>query len=323
MPLSDHTFHIPDDLKDLLRSGQCVAFIGSGVSSGSYPPWYKLVQDLCKECGVVSSDWEGVHENTDTSILLDLSQKAKDSCKKKYYDYLDKIFGKSLGQIDKYKESSDRYFTLLAMSFRSYITINFDPLLFILSKNAKTKCHKDVFPYPYLDRINMSHNRSIHYLHGIIDKENKAYDNSIVFTEDEFDKAYNNGGKCANFLLQVLEFEKVLFIGCRLREPIMKFVFDAYLRNKKLSNIQSTYNNKHETDVLNHYIILDKCYVNSEDVDGKIDEIKTRNLIDKDEDYYHSLGINVIWYPQGDHKQLWKVLDDLAGLELPVIKYQP
>ena len=55
-------------LQKRVRSGECIAFIGSGPSaSAGYPSWVKLVEELCSETGVGESSVSFAKERPETA----------------------------------------------------------------------------------------------------------------------------------------------------------------------------------------------------------------------------------------------------------------
>jgi hypothetical protein len=142
------------------QSGSCVAFIGSGPSTTNllYPEWGDAVSQVCELCGMASLSQE---EKEDVEMLLDRADEARARDERRYCEASKKIFGKPI------VHTTRAYDLLMDVSFRSYITVNVDPLLADKSRSPKNRLD-GVYTFPDLpyDRIEK---RSVYYLHGRVD----------------------------------------------------------------------------------------------------------------------------------------------------------
>jgi hypothetical protein len=80
------------EMSRLVRSRECVAFIGSGPSTSEYPNWGDAVSQICTFCGLLPLT-KGEKENED--ILLDRVDEARKN-EEKYCEALMQIFGKPI-----------------------------------------------------------------------------------------------------------------------------------------------------------------------------------------------------------------------------------
>jgi hypothetical protein len=109
----------------------------------------------------------------------------------------------------------------MRVPFRSYVTLNFDPILANQSRFHERK----VFSYRSLPAEEIAY-RSAFYIHGLIEEDGKADPEKNVLGERVFAKAYNHvASVLPGFLQQLLTYRSVLFIGCSLREPALQPLF--------------------------------------------------------------------------------------------------
>jgi hypothetical protein len=296
---------LPEELRDLVLDARkkCVAFIGSGPSSGSYYSWPDLINRLCERCGSPSR----VKRDSPADALLDAAQDAKEANEQSYYSFLGEHFGRRIGQ------GSFLYSTLFSLPFHSYLTVNLDPLLARQSRTASIRCNPQIYAYPHLDRVNVTE-RSIHYLHGIIREGTTPAEGTVVLARSEFEEAYEDSGTCMNFLVQTFENNPVVFLGCRLDEPVMAKVF-SICKKHQLKRQKAAHGMGQQIGSLPpRFIILPEPEI--WDSQARPDEHASVEEKDKRQAYYRDMDITTIWYraSDGDHVQLQDALDRLAGL---------
>src|SRR5690606_19402196 len=81
---------LPSTLLDAITSTRCIAFIGSGASSGCYDAWWKLINSICADCGTLVR----VDETSTTEQLLEAAEAAKLASLEDYYESLRVHFGR-------------------------------------------------------------------------------------------------------------------------------------------------------------------------------------------------------------------------------------
>jgi SIR2-like domain len=306
MALAPEQFQMPNELRDLVLSKKCVAFIGSGPSTGCYDSWPELVNALCKLCGSRSR----VNRDSHPDAFLDAAQDAKDTNEGAYYNYLGQHFGRPANH------ASLTYDALLALPFRCYLTVNLDPLLALKCRNARIGCDTNIKVYPALDRMAMA-NRSIHYLHGYISEGTTPPRGSIVLSRKEFKAAYGANSSLMNLLVPTFEYDAVVFVGCRLKEPVMSSVF-AICKQHQQARLKIMMEHGHcTTDVPRRFILVPQPEVRGSDGEPNA-ELGTK-IISEEAAHYNGLDIKPVWYPApgGDHSALRYALETLA--ELPAI----
>lgn len=257
---------------EIIRSGQAVAFIGSGVSKGCYPAWEESVKVLCKACQVKPPQASDSEEDISPDELMLKSDECKKNNKELYYQVLKELFG--------YIHNQPRrtYDLIIKLPFKSFVTVNIDPLLADKYRFFKEKLKLYVYPElksTYLDR------GGVYYIHGMIN----PYEDStqhIVFSKSEFDEAYGDVSLLPGFLKELFTYYNIIFIGCGLREDKLSYIMKVAkeIREKKLR-----FKNR---DTCKHFIILSM----------KIDKVGNRLLHKEQVEtiYYQDLGIDVIRY---------------------------
>jgi SIR2-like domain len=294
---------LPSELRDVILSGKCIAFIGSGLSAGCYDPWHELINKLCKHCNHSSR----VGRDSPTDAFLDAAQDAKDTDEKAYYSFLGEHFGRPA------QNASLLYDVVLSLPFRCYLTVNFDPLLALKSRTAQSKCDTNISAYPSLDRGKMT-NRSIHYLHGYIEEGSTPTQGTIVLARSEFDEAYADNSSLMNFLLPTFVNDPIVFIGCGLKEPAMKQVFSICKKHQQerleIMKEQGRLNSKPPKQ----FIFLPKPEVRNKE--GKLDINESQAAFEKKKAYYNDMEITPVWYAASreDHSTLRYALELLAKL---------
>lgn len=299
---------IPAPLRRVIRSRKCVVFIGSGFSVGHYHSWPDLLNELCNACRVHPR----LTRDSPVEEFLQAAQDAKSEDSEAYYQFLGGHFGRTIGSIPI------MYHVLLSLPFDSYLTINFDHLLATGAKTTRIACK--LYAYPELDRKHGG-GRSIHHLHGFIEPGQLPVEGQIVLAKGEFEDAYSANSNLMNFLVPTLENEPIVFVGCRLREPAMKQVFDIckghQLSRIKFIKVIGALPSKPPP----RFILLPRPLVT--DSDGEHDVTRSQEEMRELQEYYENLDIHPVWYDgQGDdHSALQTAFERLAGLRDIKLQY--
>jgi len=204
--------------------------------------------------------------------------------------------------------------------FDSYLTVNLDPLLALKSRTARIPCAPKVNSYLSLDRKAIG-KRSIHYLHGYIAEGMTPTRGTIVLARSEFDEAYADNSNLMNFLVPTLENDPIVFIGCRLREPVMKEVFPICKKHQDKRLRAMKEREEGASAPPPRFILLAPPEVRTGL--GEVDAEQTRRAIQAEEAYYKAFDITTVWYPacEGNHSALRYALENLAGLTPMTPKY--
>ena len=261
-----------EEALEIIRQGEAVAFIGSGVSMGCYPTWEKSVRVLCEACQVEPLRVSNREEDISPDELMLKSDECKKNNEELYYQVLRELFG--------YIHNQPRrtYDLIIKLPFKNFVTVNIDPLLADKCRLFKEKLELRVYPdlkSTYLDR------GGVYYIHGMIN----PYEDStqyIVFSKSEFDEAYGDVSLLPGFLKELFTYYNIIFIGCRLKEDKLSYTMKVAkeIREEKLT--------RKTKDAYKRFIMLSM----------KIDKVGNR-LLHKEQDetaYYRDLGIDVIRY---------------------------
>jgi hypothetical protein len=261
------------------------------MSAPVYPDWTKLVNGLCRSCGISAR----VVQSSPVSAFLNAAEDARRADIDRYHAYLGIVFRRS-------PRSSEFYSTLLRIPFKSYITVNFDSLLAHENRKPEQRC-APLMAYPnILDRAAIN-SRAIYYIHGLIGPDEPPRPGSVVLSKSEFAKAYHEHGLLRAFLIQTLTYDPICFFGCQLREPALHQLFAIC--------------NQHQAELLElargsrppRYILLPTA--SRRESCAQMTERK------KEDERYEAIGIKVVRYDPIDkgHIGLLNLLEPIAGLD--------
>jgi hypothetical protein len=267
----------------------CIAWIGSGLSIDcGYPSWEEAIRQLCDACIEGKAD---IQPSLVADDMLEWAEQCKRANPKEYIRTLGRLFGDSPHVI------RTTYSHVIAHPFRFLLTTNFDPCL-------EMACgpNNSVIAYPDMSLLAAGHHTSV-YLHGKARWSAKVDAANLVLAKSEFDKAYSPQRSLLPGALQQLVVEhRILFIGCRLQENILK---ETFQRIKRIQQHLS------RTPLKKKMILLP--------------DPKDNQQSDDEEQYMASLGIEILRYPLhdvSDHHQSaspHRLLDDIwerVGLRL-------
>ena len=145
-------------LRQLIGSGNCIAFVGSGPSTGAgYPDWKKLISDLCTACNVKGF---GPSDALSANRLMRLAEKCRQADEAKYCDVLLRHFAHVPHDVP---EPLQR---LAQLPFKSYVTTVFDPLLERALQTQSNSTSLATYRYPSLPIEFVA--RHLFYIHGQI-----------------------------------------------------------------------------------------------------------------------------------------------------------
>lgn len=202
-----------------IETGECVAWVGSGLSIGAgYPSWPIALDTLCDDCGVErlpggfpsSDDW--------AHAALIKAQECKQANPVGYGLTLGRLYGTT-------DDRTRRAYDLIAkLPFKAYLTTNFDPLMAdAAARNGKAEFHA----YPDL-KLGAVYEKpgQVFYIHGMaVDENGHPAGDNLVFSEREFDLAYSSESLLPGLLCQVITYHPLVFFACALSEFEIRQVF--------------------------------------------------------------------------------------------------
>jgi len=218
---------ISEELLKAVSGDDCIAWIGSGLSSLAYPNWASAITALCAACEIQPFS---PAEAPSAGQLIDKAQECKTANTHAYQATLGNLFGGNV------VEQRQAYSWLMSAPFKAYVTTNFDPLL---SEAAAPFGYTSVFRYPLLETREVDRKKKpMFYVHGHARPNGIPCGENLVLARSEFEQAYE--GVVGVFLPALLLSYPIVFIGCRLAEPEireqMRRVHSMHVQIKKSQN---------------------------------------------------------------------------------------
>lgn len=278
----EHNKSVYEDLKKDYQSGSLIPFVGAGLSVFcGYLGWKQVLKKLTEF--VFENDIKSeIYKMIESGELLQAAQAIYDNYPRmmielrKIIDY-DKIENCDPG--DWYTSAA---YTLPYLFDKSIVmTTNFDRVLEEVYDRCHVKFGKIVSPYEpdILAQIRQTNPHCLFKLHGDIGPD--TYDiGRLVFTQEQYDAAYNFDGSLMKELSLWFQNKRLLFLGCSL------------MQDKTMDVLQQV---TEKNPGLDHYAIL-AC---------EPSEIGRRS---------RELGkqrISAIYYPDGRHEAVRVILERL------------
>jgi SIR2-like domain len=243
-----------EELFSTISSGEAIAFVGAGLSSGqylNYPTWSQLLQKLADAADEIAHFKK---ERIALENALSFAEAIKEHFKaNNALAEFKSILCREYGPRDS-GNTSRTHHRLVELPFRAFVTTNYDECLeaalneHFFSQNRRMPPHPGVIiKSNEQDRHMVSHflrslvdwnvdgHRFIAHLHGCHnDAEN------IVLTESDYAKAYGFGieeGRLVRqkpsstlhrlFAWSLFATRRLVFFGCSMRDPYIKALLDA------------------------------------------------------------------------------------------------
>lgn len=203
---------IPEHLLDSIRSGNCIGFVGSGLSIPSgLPSWSQLISLLIEEVRRIDPT-KGVEfqQQVEMGHLLQVAQYAKAELgESAYFDVLIRCYRHG----ERHHSNHD---LVTQIPFRGLITTNYDKLIetaFTLQKAEIPICFTPLSTSA-LASVLFSKRYFIFKLHGDID-----YPESIILTKQDYTRILFSSPHVKTFIQSLFSQNTVLFIGYSLNDP--------------------------------------------------------------------------------------------------------
>lgn len=186
--------NLESDARDLVLKGDCIAFIGAGMSIPPGQQWRGLVEDIARRCSLKVED-QSLPE------IIDL-------CREGNPNQYEKALREQLPKHVARTRTALNY--LLRLPFKAFVTTNFDPYLHNLSMSDAVE---RVHVYPDLP-LHKGLSKAIYYIHGCYDSEDHcSYSRPLVFGAKEFARAYSSESLLPGLLLNIFIYEHIVFLG--------------------------------------------------------------------------------------------------------------
>ena len=188
------------DLRELVLSGHCIAFVGAGLSHPPAHMWWELVDKIAQGCHVLpaqggSDDRRG------------LWKEVIDQCIEKDEEACNRILKEEFPQHTATARTAMTY--VYQLPFRALFTTNFDPWVWQLRNREH---YQELHVYPDLPLYN-GQSSHVYYLHGrFMSEDLNASVRQLVFGQRSFDEAYGRS-LLPGLLLHAFVYGNVLFIG--------------------------------------------------------------------------------------------------------------
>lgn len=273
---------IANNIYNVLNKGNCVAWVGSGLSiCAGYPDWQSTIHMLCAACGYSASEI-----SDDVSRLMVIADNCRDANRNAYEEKLAELFGNIPATTRR------AYRKLLSLPFAHYVTTNFDPLFADAADDEHDKKVIERQEYPRINPLKLDTKEPrLFHLHGLARENGTPCGANLVFTASDFAKAYDRDMPVRIFVVQLLMNFSVLFIGCGLHEPSIQHVFNRVAKVRDHLGLQARINESY-------------MLISSSDLDEKTN------------DDLRNMGVNPLVYRQSsnDYREIEEVLEEIRGL---------
>ncbi len=262
---------------EIVSTGNCVAWVGSGLSDGCYVKIPALIDYLIEKCE--PKNYENLLKQ---EKYFEIAELCKNNNEELYKNCLADKYG-FIAPLNR-----PEYNNLVSTKFQSFVTTNFDPLLAEACDNHDLTVHY----LPIIESKYIVLKRSF-YIHGLALVNDTPTAENLVLATSEFETAYNrDGGPTWQFVLNLLTEHNLLFMGCALTEPEINECFNAMIR------IQAYRKEKYHEGAIdrNRIILLPNLILNGM-TDEEIEHANDRQAYEKSR-FENSLNISIIRYPR-------------------------
>jgi len=292
-----------ESLIESIESGNCVVFIGSGLSANAkFPLWDHLVSMLYEETCTYAGE---VLERLDDPYTL------VDQCRDvlgddRYFRFLIDKFGPNANRLP----TTTAYQNIDQIPFCAFVTTNYDHCL--INASRQNRVVRELHAYPRLPAI---HLRSVephqYYLHGFVDplhpQETVQF---IILSQNDYKRSYEEEEEIGSFLYQLITNCALLFVGFGLKDEFLM---------KQLGRITSIYQRRSEELMekslilpqRNRYAILPFSNIERDLTEISITDYREGPDFEEREDAkYEEYGVHVLRYhPQTEsHSGLEKII---------------
>lgn len=285
-----------DNLNMDIKKGNLSIALGAGVSyEFGAPSWKKLIKSFEAEIDNLLA--KNLNENLKSKVgstELIHAQLYKDILNEdKYFSTIySSLYSNYLNKKQKHNISKNKTLYLVARLINRYskfkdlkiISYNYDDFL---EQCLEKYFHNNInFEIIYEDKGISGLSVPIYHVHGFLPFNSchsiKKYSESIKLTEDDYYYLYNNPYSWQIVSqLDVFRNSNCLFIGCSLTDPNIRRLLKLSIDSKK-----------------RHYAIM------------SIEKLQIFELI-VIEKYFQSMGVNIIWINNHNHKNYKKILNNI------------
>jgi hypothetical protein len=208
---------IRSDVIDLINSGQCWAFIGSGASvDAKAPSWKKLVDELLSKFSI--PDKKKIEELKKFNRAYALGEYQK--CLSVIQEHSSRSFIESdVKRLFGSLTDPGKIHTLLAdWPFAGYVTTNYDTLI----ENAVLHTSKQAWlsvgnTNNESRKVSGNASELVWHVHGAVALDESK--STLILTEEDYDNIYLEDSPVITQLRGLLSFRRVVFIGFGFNDP--------------------------------------------------------------------------------------------------------
>ena len=231
IPGNEHAFK---QLQELVASGEAIAFVGAGASSGRYPLWGQLIDQLMDEAvrrGLADEDdraaWERMVGRRAQQVARLVRAKLGDRA---YAEIMRETFGRQRGPDGK--SYTPVHGCLLRLPFSGLVTTNYDPCLLEARFDLRpdvgatgwgTWKDQDAVHDWYTGDIFTKQSLPILFAHGIFERAE-----TIVLTVEDYRMAYQPGAYRRLFE-KLWGQERLVFVGFGFSDAWFDFLADEVI----------------------------------------------------------------------------------------------
>jgi hypothetical protein len=226
-----------DELVELLRDREAIAFVGAGASAGMYPLWGEFIDQLAdhavKEGKAEDKDAKRWKAETSASPQQRVNVIVRRLGEDRYRNFLKATFG------PRYHSDRKRYTpthaAMLRLPFRGYVTTNYDPALEFARMDLRENClttgtptwqnDDEVHRWLTGDVLRDDHACPILWLHGFWQRPE-----GIVLNAGEYAQAYRQGIYRRTFE-RLWEQDHLVFVGFGFNDPQFTFMVGEIMRD--------------------------------------------------------------------------------------------
>ncbi|MDR0491742.1 MAG: SIR2 family protein [Oscillospiraceae bacterium] len=269
------------DITDLIKNNRIIPFVGAGMSIDIYGSWDSALRRIM-DGHIFGQDAEDVQKLIDNGCYEDAAESISESLgETSFQDQVVAVFGETAITDETLGKMPVRYLPRLFQN-SLVVTTNFDKVLeHAFLKEQYSFEEKVVLSHLSGWQAERSQKGSLHYLikiHGCVSAPDE-----VVMTKTSYSKLYREGSQPIARLRSILGGNKLLFIGCGLKED-------------------RTVDLLREVGLGGHYAILE---MNAEAGETAF---KKRKLLMSNE-----LKMHCIWYPKGEHHYVEDILEYICA----------
>ena len=214
---------LPNELVDALAGGECVLFVGAGLSKAAgMKDFSGLIKVMAEQLGITGD------LPKDVDYFLDLAQWYREAFPQEVHQLIQREFGK---EVTWAKPTMDHYW-LMSLPVHYVVTTNYDALL---ERSLEAQHRFPITAVRQEDVARTGGREGVHVIkfHGDADQsedkrdENKRDESKLVLSRDDYDQFFTDRPVMASLLQGLLLNQTFLFVGYSLRDPNFRQIYSG------------------------------------------------------------------------------------------------